>query len=177
MSNAGVWIYSTRDLHGNGAACRLVWGPHETYASVAAVRQTAEDLFTAAAYAELIGELLRIGLTGDHIAPMVGNMIGARDTPYLGHKETLQLLPGGSTERRAGAVVISKGSMHGQLSPSEARQMGRHWLEAAEASEADTLFDRVLRRAEWLGDAELQATFELLADVRQGRVDLGAEAR
>ena len=172
-----IWIYSTRDVHNDGPACRLVWGSREAYASVNAVRRTAEDLFTAAAYAELIGELIRIGLPGDKISPMVASMIGARDVPYLGHKETIQILPGGSTKRRAGAVLISKGSMRGQLDPREARAMGRDWLGAAEASEADTLFDRVLRRAGWLEGAELDAVFELLSDVRGGKAELDGEAR
>ncbi|MFC6885314.1 MULTISPECIES: hypothetical protein [Actinomadura] len=167
-----VWIYSTRDPSNLGPACRLVWGSHEVYASVAAVRQTAEDLFTSAAYAELIGELIRIGLPGGQTAQMVTSMIGARDTPYLGHKETLQVLPAGSTQRQCGVVLISKGSMRGQLDPGEARAMGRTWLAAAEASEADTLFDRVLRRAGGLGDTELNALFDLLLDMRTGNPDI-----
>lgn len=167
-----IWIYSTRDVHNDGPACRLTWGSREVFASVAAVRQTAEDLFTCAAYAELIGELIHLGLPGDKITPMVASMIGARDTPYLGHKETVQVLPASSSKRRCGVVLISKGSMRGELDPGEARAMGGVWLGAAEASEADTLFDRVLRRAGWLGDAELQAVFELLSDVREGKTAL-----
>lgn len=142
-----IWIYSTRDLYNEGPACRLVWGSREVYASVAAVRQTAEDLFTAAAYAELIGELIRIGLPSVKISPMVASMIGKRDAPYLGSKETIQVLPAGSSKRRVGVVLISKGSMRGELDPGEARAMGRTWLEAAEASEADTLFWRTSEAA------------------------------
>lgn len=164
----GIWIESLRDQHSLGNACQIIWEGREWLASVDAVRSTAEDLFTCAAYADLIGELIRLGINENHISGMVGSMLAGRDRSYFGHKNTLMLTPAGSTKRKVGVVVIRRGSLSGELSSEEARKMGRRWLTAAEASEADTLFSEVLRRAGWMVPEELDALFGLLHDIRGG---------
>ena len=172
-------IYSTRDVHDFGAACRLVWEGREWFAPVEDVRSTAEDLFTCAAYADLIGELLRQDIPAPIMTQMTQNMLRSRRPAYFGTRKTVFLLPGGSSKRKTGTVLLARrnlfhqGKADGQLDADEARDMGRAWLEAAESSTQDTLFDKVLRRAGWLGDAELEATFELLADLRTGKEKLG----
>jgi hypothetical protein len=167
-----IWIESLRDQHGLGNACQISWANREWLADVEAVRTTAEDLFTCAAYADLIGELIRLGMGADHISGMLGSMLVGRDRRYFGDKSTLILTPGGSTAHKAGVVVVKRGSLVGELSPEEAQKMGRNWLATAEASEADTLFSEVLRRAGWMGGPELDALFGLLHDIRGGNADV-----
>jgi hypothetical protein len=87
------------------------------------------------------------------------------------------VLPGGSSARCAGAVVLSrqnafhKGKAQAALEPDEARAMGRQWFEVAEASESDTLFSSVLERAGWMQETEMDALFGLLSDIRRGDAD------
>jgi hypothetical protein len=172
MTDRVITIESTRDRHNHGHACLIRWGAQEWYAPVADVRTTAEDLFTCAAYADLIGELLRIGLPRPQIAQMTTAMLRDRKPRYFGTPRTLHVLPAGSSARQAGAVVLSrqnafhKGRADAQVDPDEARTMGRAWFQVAEASEADTLFSSVLERAGWMQPAEMDALFGLLNDMR-----------
>lgn len=169
-----IWIESTRDRHKHGNACLIQWGPHQWYAPVEKVRATAEDLFTCAAYADLIGELIRIGLPGAKVSRLTTAMLKGRRPRYFGTPQTIYLLPGGSSARKAGAVALSRQNAFAQrgaeamLQPDEAREMGRAWFQAAEASESDTLFSSVLERAGWMQEAEMDALFGLLHDIRGG---------
>lgn len=173
-----IWITSARSPDNAAAVCELRWGPREWYAPVTAVRQTAEDLFTCAAYADLIAELLRIGLETTLISQMTTAMLRSRQPKYFGSPDTLFVLPGGSSKRKQGVVMLARrnlshaGQADAGLTPDEARAMGRHWLAAAEASEADTLFGTVLARAGWMTAPELDALFSLLVDTRAGKADI-----
>lgn len=176
MNDDVIFIESTRDRKGHGNACLIQWGAQQWYADVADVRQTAEDLFACAAYADMIGELLRAGLDGGTVKRMVtAVLLKDRKPRYFGSPRTLYVLPGGSSARKAGAVALSrqnafhKGKAEAGLSPDEARTMGRQWFVAAEASEADTLFSAVLERAGWMREAEMDALFGLLNDIRSGK--------
>lgn len=172
---ADIWITSRRAQDDAPPVCLLSWDGQEKYVPVPAVRQVAEDLMTCAAYADLIGELLRVGLPGDVIEPMVAAIASKRDRKYFGAKGAIFLRPGGSSARKQGAVMIAHrnlfddGKYNGSLSPDQARTMARRWFQAAEASESDTLFDKTLRRAGWLSDADLKAVFDHLYDIRKGQ--------
>lgn len=167
-----ITIESTRDRHKHGSACLITWGAQQWYAPVDRVRRTAEDLFTCAAYADLVGELFRAGLTADLITGLTTEMLRDRRPRYFGDPQTLYLLPGGSSKRKAGVVMLSrqnafhKGKAEVGLNPDEARAMGRRWFAAAEASESDTLFSSVLERAGWMTETEMDALFGLLHDMR-----------
>lgn len=173
-----IYIESTRDPTGAGAACLLRWGVVEKYAPVADVRQTAEDLMTCAAYADLVGELLRVGLDGQLIVEMTQAMLHQRQPKFFGAMTTLFLLPAGSSARKQGMVLLARRDLFHQgkadacVTPDEARTMARYWLTAAEASEADTLFGAVLERSGWMQAAELDALFGLLKDIRGGVAEL-----
>lgn len=177
MADDLILIESTRDRHKHGNACLITWGQHQWYAPVDAVRATAEDLFTCAAYADLIGELLRAGFGPAIVGRMTTAMLADRKPRFFGTPQTIYVLPAGSSARKAGAVVLSrrnafhKGKAQGALDPGEARAMGRAWFQAAEASEADTLFSSVLERAGWMQEAEMDALFALLSDIRGGSVE------
>lgn len=174
MTDDVIWIESTRGRHDMGSACLIRWGAIEKYAPIVDVRQTAEDLFTCAAYADLIAELLRVGFEPELITSMMTALLGTRH--HFGTPTTLFMIPAGSTAHRVGVVSVAlknrfhQGEADKHLSPSEARTMGRAWLEAAEASEADDLFSSVL--AGWLDSVELDAVFSLLKDVRSGEATL-----
>lgn len=172
-----IFIESTRDRHKQGNACLIQWGPQQWYASVDDVRRTAEDLFTCAAYADLIGELLRGGAEPATVGMLTTALLKDRKPRYFGTSKTIYVLPAGSSVRKAGAVVVSrqnafhKGTAEGALDPDEAREMGRAWFQAAEASESDTLFSSVLERAGWMKETEMDALFGLLNDIRSGNAD------
>lgn len=167
-------IESTRSVDDAPPACLLRWGAREWYASVTAVRQTAEDLFTCAAYADVIGELLRVGMDAVGVGKMTTAMLTSRKPRYFGTPDTLYVLPGGSSARKVGVVMLGRrnhfhrGQADSVLDATEAREMGRAWLTAAESSEADTLFGAVLERSKWMTTDELGALFGLLSDIRAG---------
>lgn len=173
-----IWIESTRDKGGLGAACLFRWGAVERYVPVADVRQTAEDLFILAAYAELIEELLQVGLDGQLIQAMMTGMLSQRQPRYFGRPNTVFLMCGGSSTRKKGVVMLGRRDLFHQgkadvsISPDKARAMGRVWLTSAEAAEADTLFGAVLDRSGWLGGEELDALFALVGDIRVGNAEL-----
>ncbi|GAA4082897.1 hypothetical protein [Actinomadura miaoliensis] len=120
-----IQIASTRDVPGIGAACHLRWGSIDTYAPVSDVRDTAEDLFTCAAYADLMGKMLRMQIAGEVITALMTGLATGRDRPFFGHPTTVTLQPAGSSRQRTGVVLVKRGSMKGWLSPEEARGMGR----------------------------------------------------
>lgn len=178
-----IYIESTRDRGNHGNACLLRWGAQEWYAPVPDVRQTAEDLFTCAAYADLIGELIRIGVPAHVITGLTSAMLKDRKPRYFGTARTLYVLPGGLSARKAGAVVLSrrnafhKGDADAMLDPDAARTMGRNWFSVAEASESDTLFSSVLERAGWMQESEMDALFGLLHSIRTGTETLDVDPR
>lgn len=174
-----IYIESTRNPDtGAEAACLLRWGPAEWYAPVAAVRQTAEDLCACAAYADLIGELFRVGIESGLISQMTNGMLRDRQPRYFGGPDTMFLLPGGSSASKQGVVMFSKrdlfhrGKADGMLLPDQAREMARVWLTAAEASDADTLFSAALLRSGMLGTAEVNALFSQVSEIRAGSAEL-----
>ena len=173
-----IWIESARDRYAHGNACLIRWQGRERYASVGDVRATAEDLFSCAAYADVIGELIRLGMEGPLVTRFLQGIMRDRRPRFFGRPSTFFMLPGGSSARRVGAVAIGRrdlfhqGKADGQLSADEARAMGRQWLSAAEASEADTLFGAVLENAGWMVEAELDALFSLLNDIRGGTAEV-----
>lgn len=173
-----ILIESTRDRHKHGNACLIQWGARQWYAPVADVRATAEDLFTCAAYADLIGELIRADVPPAIVSRLTTAMLADRRPRYFGTPKTIYVLPGGSSVRKVGVVALSKqnafhkGKALGALDPNEARAMGRQWFEAAEASESDTLFSSVLERAGWMQQAEMDSLFALLNDIRASIPDV-----
>jgi hypothetical protein len=169
-----IRIESTRGRDPEHPVCVVTWDGLDKIASVADVRQTAEDLFTCAAYAELIGELLRTGIEAHIITTLIMRLLQSRSRRFFGTRSTLFLLPAGSSKDRAGAVAIGRrnvfhaGMADGVMTPVEACEMGRDWLEAAEATESDSLFGTLLHRSLRLSDLEIDSLFHLVQDIRAG---------
>lgn len=176
-----IHIHSLRARNGAPAKCSVTWDGLDRFPSVEDVRQTAEDLFTCAAYADLIGKLLRMKLDGTVVTDLIQSMFLNRQPRYFGAPSTLFILPGGSSSRGCGVVLLAKldqfhkGEADTSLSPDEARAMGREWLTAAEASEADTLFSTVIKRSWHTPAGDVDALFDLIAEIRSGRADLPPE--
>jgi hypothetical protein len=172
--NPGIYIASTRTPAGETPVCMVEWGGVGRYSPVDDVRTTAEDLFTCAAYADLVGELLRTQVPAHIVTGMVQGMLAGRRPRHFGTATTAFLLPGGSTKLAKGVVLMAHrdrfhtGHADLSLSPEEARETARAWMAAAEATESDSLFQTVLQRAGWLSDDDLDAVFGLLHDIRTG---------
>ncbi|WP_414167123.1 hypothetical protein ACMATS_05815 [Streptoverticillium reticulum] len=144
-----LWIESVRRdpgaLHEDEPSCLLTWGELQWYAPVEAVRQTATDLMTSASYAELIAVLMRLGLDGAAISAMVSDAmtqaLGDR-TPYqgmFGTEHTISVMPGGSSARKAGVVMLRRGGTGGAVTPAGAREMAGHWMAVATGTEYDEI--------------------------------------
>lgn len=181
--NTVIWISSTRDRHAFGPACHLVWEELEWYASVAEVRRTAMHLFIAAAYGDMIGEMLKLGLEPGLLTGLISGVLSNSDavkalrdkhdrSPTLGGKHTVHVLPVGSSRHKTGGVRVSRGQKTADLDTGEAVTMAGHWLTAAEASESDTLFGQVVERAGLLTEFDVDALFGLLTDIRGGQAQL-----
>jgi hypothetical protein len=140
-----IWIQSTRAPDGE-PACQVDWGPLQWYAPVEDVRQTATDLVTCAAYAEMMMAIvLRVGVPPEMASQFMTDLLADADRHAFGADTTLSLLPAGSSRRREALVLMQRGSQKGALSPDEARAMALHWFSTAEATESDQLISEALR--------------------------------
>lgn len=137
---------------GTPPSCALSWGPVEWYAPVDDVITTGRDLMTCAAYADLLGDLLRHDFPPETVQQMLQSLLpqalaGRRPVMggMLGMGTTIGVLPGGSTERKAGVVLLKRGGqMGGSVTPEGARIMAQHWIETAVAARHDELVGMAL---------------------------------
>jgi len=140
-----IWIESTRGPD-HEPVCLVTFGPLQYYAPVADVRQTAIDLVTCAAYAEMMMTLVvRVNLGADVVSRFAADLLSGAGRRYFGAKTTVTMLPAGSTKRREALVLVKRGSQDGALSPDEARAMALRWFAVAEATESDQLVSEALR--------------------------------
>lgn len=132
-------IRSTLDDQGK-AACLVTWGSLRSIATPAAVLGTARDLTAAAAGAEADVALIS-GLREDfHMQDGgVGAILNAarvrRALPPMPSFLRVHTVAGAHTGQAL--VHIGRGSMEGELTPDEARDMALHWTEAAVAAQLD----------------------------------------
>jgi hypothetical protein len=164
-----LWIESTRGGAPDGdARVRLIVpGEGEFHPPVDDVRQTALDLITCAAWADLMLSLTdHLGLTPDVVGAMVSELLrrsGRRRA--FGRPSTINLLPAGSSATRTALVLIDRGEFEGMVTAEHARGMALAWLEVAEATESDNLVSRGLA---FLGAAPA-LTVDLFAWLRRQR--------
>ena len=173
---------------GAPASCILSWGPLEWYAPVEDVVVTARDLMTCAAYADLTGDMLRIGLEPGNVQVMLQSVLpkalGGRkpvQDGMLGMPSTIGVLPGGSSEKKAGIVMLKRGAqMSGSVTPDGARVMAQHWMEAAVAARHDELVGMTLADV-WgvdVGPDGIDAVLSYMSSMRDlGGRDLAAFRR
>lgn len=162
---------------GAPASCVITWGALEGYASVEDVIVTARDLMTSAAYGDMISDLLTRGVGGGEVQRMMQELLpsalGDRRPAWggmLGLQTTIGVMPGGSTGRRAGVVLIKRGDMAGSVTPDGARIMAQHWIETAVAARHDELVGMALGDVLGLEDKgaeKVGALLEYMAAMRQ----------
>lgn len=167
-----IWIISTRDPDGE-PVCQLTWAGQDWYAPVADVRQTALDLVTCAAYAEMMREMI----VGAQIPLKVVEAFttsllrsGGRTRAY-GTAATMDIIPAGAmhkpTGQRQAVVLLARGRLDGMLTADEARTMAGAWLAAAEATESDQLVAEAFRATQRGNDAGLDRLFGYLRKLRE----------
>jgi hypothetical protein len=160
-----IWIESTRGPD-HEPACLITFGPLQYYAPVGDVRETALDLITCAAYAELMMTLVtRLDLPAATVSALATDLLSGRGKRYFGAKTTMTLLPAGSSRQRQALVLLKRGSQDGALSPDEARAMALAWLAVAEATESDQLVSEALR-ATGTDECEQDRVFGYLRQLR-----------
>lgn len=166
--NDSIWIESTRGPD-DEPACLLTWGALQCYASVDDVRETAIDLVTCAAYAEMMMTLvLKAGIPAATVSQFATDLLSGGDKRFFGTKATVTMLPAGSSKRREAFVLLKRGSQEGSVSPAEARAMALRWLATAEATESDQLVSEALR-ATGTDDAGQEKVFAYLRELRTER--------
>lgn len=160
-------IRSTLDDQGR-TACLMQWGPIEALLKPDVVLATARDLMAAATAAETDIALIRFFRTGLKLdMTTIGHMV--RDI------RAERPAPTGKSALRIGAVAgantglpyvhIARGSMSGQLSPDEARQMAVHWTETATAARIDVRLRYALGEWDRLNVVEIEQLFALVQKV------------
>lgn len=161
-----IWIQSTRGPD-HEPVCQVTWGPVQYYAPIDDVRETALDLMTCAAYAEMMMTLvLRVRIPPEVVSKFTTDLLGGREKRYFGAKTTLTLMPAGSSKNREALVLLQRGSLRGAVSPDEARAMALRWLAVAEATESDQLVSEALRATGACDDAAQEKVFGYLRELR-----------
>lgn len=173
-----IRIASTRDPDGE-PVCELAWGGRHWYPPVADVRQTALDLVTCAAYAEMMREMI----VGAGIPPATVEAFATVLLRGAGRKQgnawsgggygtatTMDLIPASGTHKPTGerlaCVLLACSGMDGMLTADEAREMAGIWLAAAEATESDQLVAEAYRATHRGNDAGLTTLFGYLRKLR-----------
>lgn len=140
-----LWIESVRGPD-DEPVCLITWAALQWYAPVAGVRETALDLVTCAAYAEMMMTLVtRAGVPAAAAAAFLSDVLSGRAKLYFGSRETITLLPAGSSKTGEPAVLLNRGSQRGSVTPGAARSMALQWLEVAEGTESDQMISEALR--------------------------------
>lgn len=157
-------IRSTTDGEG-GAACLLEWGPVQALLAPAVVLATARDLAAAAAAAELdvaMVQALREDLGADDqtLGLLVTMVRSRRPLPTTRVALRIEAIAGARTGQPL--VHIGRGSMKGELSPDEAREMANVWTQVAVAAHVDVRLRHALRQWDRLAASEVEDLFALM---------------
>ncbi|MFB7596912.1 hypothetical protein [Streptomyces sp. NPDC056160] len=163
-------IRSTTNPDDGTAACHMRWGTVQALLSPQAVLATARDLTAAAAFAEtdiallsvLRGELHLDDATAGHL---LLDVRARRPMPPTPGALRVHAVAGANT--RLPYVHISRGSMKGQLSPDEAREMALHWTEAAVAAQIDVRLRYALGEWDHVAPDDINRLFTLLQKVQR----------
>lgn len=157
-------IRSTLDDHGN-AACLLTWGRVRVLLAPGVVLTTARDLMAAAARAETDAAFVRVFRTGvkadmTTIGLMLRDIRRGRAAPT--GKTALRIEAVAGAKTGLPSVHIGRGSLKGELTPDEAREMALHWTEAAVAAQIDVRLRYALGEWDKLNIVEIDELFGLI---------------
>jgi hypothetical protein len=167
-SPVDIRIESTRGPD-DAPVCGLIINGRRTYPSVDDVRATALDLVVTAADAEACVLLAGLGLPPEVITAFIEDLLRRRGKTSYGTRATVLLGPAASTKTGLAWVrVLQPGRRDdgGVLTPDEARQMARDWLEVAAGTEADQMLAEALRSCTAVTAAETQAVYAYMAALR-----------
>lgn len=171
--NASAWIHSGTDAGGK-AVCLLTWGPVRAVLTPETVLVTARDLTAAAEAAE--ADIAIIG----HFRETLGLDLNTAGRMVLDIRKRRPLRPGTPALRIAGVagaktgkplVHIARGSMKGEMTPDEARDMALHWTQAAAAAQIDVRLRYALGEWDHLTPDGIERLFALVKETRSGRAD------
>lgn len=172
LSEGGtIYICSAQDPDAP-TECLLSWQGQDWRATVKEVRTTAVDLFTVAAWADmmmfLMGKLdLPPGVMTAMMSDLLGEIVRREGRKGFGASATFSLTPVGSSKAGRGLVLLERRKQQVVLETEEARTMGLHWLEIAEASESDQLLTETLRTAGQMDAQRIEGVFAYLRELRK----------
>lgn len=163
-------ICSSVDPATGRAACLFRWGTVEALLQPDVVVNTARDLMAAAADAEADVALIRslredIQAEDDIVAAMLAAVRRRRGVPAARVALRIAAVAGAKTGKPY--VHIGRGSMRGELSPDEAREMAQHWTQAAVAAQIDARLRYVLGELEQLAPGDIEEIFTKLASLQR----------
>jgi hypothetical protein len=175
-SGGSVWVESTRGPD-DEPVCLVTVGPYQSWPSVDEVRQTAADLMTCAAYAEMLALLIRkVRLEPEIAGQMLTDMIATTGRRMFGTVHTLLMVPSSQHRGRTAVVVFERGKWDGLVTAEEARVMAAKWFAAAEATESDQLVSDALDTAGVTADTQTMIFALLKAQRSDTPEDLAREA-
>lgn len=159
--------------------CLISWRGLDWRASAEDVRCTAVDLFTMAAWADMMMFLMaKIGLDPGTMTAMMSDLLSQvahRDgRKMFGTTSTFSLMPVGSSKTGRCSVLLERHGRRVAVDTEEARGMGLQWLEAVEASESDQLVAEALRAAGGMSPERIQGLFAYLRELRTTRPGIPA---
>jgi len=148
--------------------CLISWRGQDWTAGVEDVRATAVDLFTVAAYADMMMHMvIKVGIEAAAMSRLAGDLLASQTGRIcFGKRSTIDLLPVGSTKNRQGLVLIRRGGLEGIVETATAREMGLAWLEAAEEAESNQLVTEALRTVGELSEEKIEGLFSYLRELR-----------
>lgn len=162
-------IASTHDGTGK-AACLMRWGRIEALLEPALVVSTARELTAAADRAEtdtaLMGAFREDFQTDDTMLAAVLHAVRARRPAPTG-RCALRIEAVAGARTGLPYVTISRGSMRGQITPDEARNMATQWIETAVAARIDVRMRYALGEWDRLDAAEIEELFQLVQKVQR----------
>lgn len=160
-----AYISSAADPATGKAACLLAWGPVHALLQPDVVLATARDLMAAAVGAETDIPLVQslredIDAEDDVIGGMLAAVRRRRASPSARVALRIHAVAGAKTGKPY--VHIARGSMKGELTPDEAREMAQHWIEAAVAAQIDARLRYALGEWDRLTPDDIDELFFLL---------------
>lgn len=166
--SGGITIVSTRGPD-DEPVCEFTWGPLQWYSPVDDVRETALDMFTCAAYAEMMRQMItEAGLPPRVVEQFTTHLLRGREKRFFGAKTTMELMPAGASNasgQRLAVVLLRRGSMNDALNAVAARAEALGWLAVAEATESDQLVSEALSALR-IDDGTQERLFGYLRELR-----------
>lgn len=157
-------IRSTVDEDGK-AACLLEWGPIQALLAPSVVLATSRDLMAAAVAAETDIALIQafredFGADDQMLGAVLSKVRSRR--PAAAGKVALRIAAVAGAKTGLPYVHIARGSMKGELSPDEAREMALHWTQVAVAAQIDVRLRYALGEWDRLNVVEIEELFTLI---------------